>query len=149
MSLNDKLFTDSHKIGFDPLTGKAEIASQFPLKKHLQSHFYHYNTIDTITKMIQAIPQYKDLRMHPELTSLTCNLVENFISKKLSKLLDKRTIVIESLQKAFEDSRFSDDEVNVLITQIEFLHSNKHIKKISPGQKFYRYLKNAISLALF
>jgi hypothetical protein len=149
MSLTNKLFVDSHKVEYDPLTGKAEIAPQFALKKHLKNHFYHYNTIDSIAKMIKAIPKYQELRMHPELTNLTCNLVENFISKQLSKCLDKRTIAIEALQKAFENDQFSDDEVNVLITQIEFLHSNDHIKKLTTSQKVYRYFKKNLALSIF
>lgn len=67
-----------------------------------------------------------------EFLLLVCNLVENLVSKK--DKINKQDFVVEVLNEIFT---LNDEEKDLIRKSIDFLHSNKAIKKVS----FYKLFK--------
>ena len=66
--------------------------------------------------------------MHPELTSLVCNIVENSIKNNgKNHKIDKKQLVIEILSAPFS---LNVNEIQYIKDQIDYLFSNGKIKVI-------------------
>lgn len=78
---------------------------------------------DRITELNLDIPQYKN---NNEFVLLVLNLIEHLVKKKYK--IGKKALAVEILSSLFQ---LNPQEVDSLENNIEFLHSNKMIKKIS------------------
>ena len=105
-------------------------------KNELNTHVVRNNLIDKIVEKINKIPKHQELRLNPELILLVCNIVEITISKK--------DVVIDVFKQLNHVS--CENDLNLLKSLIEFLHSNDKIKKVKLLRKatFYTidWLKN-------
>lgn len=85
-----------------------------------------------IEEKVKALPNYVDLRLHPELILLCCQLVENTISNNKKAKVDKKQLVLDVLTKIFtynaSDKKQADET-------IEFLHSTKKIHRVKLAVK--------------
>jgi len=96
--------------------------------------------MENVTKLnilneIKAIPNYQDLKTSIELTLYVCKVVENLITK--DHKIDKKQVVIDILKQAFP---LTDDEINSIGVQIEFVHRIGKITKI----KSYKWILSKI-----
>lgn len=78
---------------------------------------------DRISELNLDIPQYKN---NNEFVLLVLNLIEHLVKKKYK--IGKKALAVEILSSLFQ---LNPQEVDSLENNIEFLHSNKMIKKIS------------------
>jgi len=78
---------------------------------------------DRIIELNLNLPQYKN---NNEFVLLVLNLIEHLVKKKYK--IDKKALAVEILSALFQ---LNPQEVDSLENNIEFLHSNKMIKKIS------------------
>jgi hypothetical protein len=78
---------------------------------------------DRITELNLNLPQYKN---NNEFVLLVLNLIEHLVKKKYK--IDKKVLAVEILSDLFQ---LNPQEIDSLQNNIEFLHSNKMIKKIS------------------
>lgn len=95
-------------------------------RKTLKNFCVEKSLKQIIREKIVAIPNYTNLRLDVELTNFLCNLVENGILKKGAGV-DKKALVLELLTELFSLNVPEQQQVK---SQIEYLFSNKMIKKI-------------------
>ena len=88
---------------------------------------------NNIIQKIQTIPNFMELKNDLELLLYVCTIIENELYQNRSKSIDKKEIVISILNDLFN---FSDDEKEIISKNVEFLHSNNLIKKITDIEKF-------------
>ena len=109
-----------------------------PLKHRLKQS----NKFDTISKKIIAklheIPDVQDLKIHPELINLVCNLIEYYCKKKYS--IDKLSLLIFVMKAIIPN--LGDDDINNIKDIVTYLHSNKLIITISSLDYVKQYAKN-------
>lgn len=102
----------------DLVKPKHELAKRVKIGKITQK------IVSELSKLDQS--ELSDMRNNPELIKYVCNLVENLIKKKYKP--DKKDIVLNILKRVVPN--FNDNDVKHICEIIEFLHSNKQIKKI-------------------
>jgi hypothetical protein len=78
-------------------------------------------------------PKYK---LDNELLSYICNMVEHFVLKY--DKIDKKKFVLDFMRDRFSAT---DEDLEIIGKAIEYLHSNKHIKKVSYYKLFKTFLK--------
>lgn len=83
---------------------------------------------DRITELNLRLSEYKN---NTEFVLLVLNLVEHLVKKKYK--IDKKKLAVHILSTMLN---LGPQEVSALETNIEFLHSNKMIKKVS---KFWAF----------
>ncbi len=101
------------------------------LKHHLKNMDLEKQLIEVIDQRIRTLPNYVELRLNPELILLCCNLIENAVIDKKIKL-DKKALCLRILSTIFSYNEADKKHVD---STIEFLHSNKRIKKVSFAKK--------------
>ena len=138
---------DARYIQECPISATPTLLHHFKLENNLYFHWKYYKAIDTVSGFITQIPNFHELRIDPELTKLACNLVEILISKKCKSQIDKKTVAIEGINKAFSND-LSPAELEILGSQIEFLHHNGQIKAVSNLSRFGTYLKKNFRISL-
>jgi len=111
------------------------VLGQIGIKRTLESHLMENVTKLNILNEIKAIPNYQDLKTSIELTLYVCKVVENLITK--DHKIDKKQMVIDILKQAFP---LTDDEINSIGVQIEFVHRIGKITKI----KSYKWIVSKI-----
>jgi hypothetical protein len=77
----------------------------------------HYNVNTLISKLvayINLIPNFKDIKLEPELTKLLMNIIKDEIK---NKGVDQTTILIQALTQTFN---LNDKEIAVIKQQITF-----------------------------
>jgi hypothetical protein len=77
-------------------------------------------------------PKYK---LDNELLTYITNMVEHFVLK--SDKIDKKQFVLDFMKNRFSAT---DEELELINKVIEYLHSNKHIKKVS----FWKLIKAGV-----
>lgn len=92
----------------------------------LKQHEKIFNAVLKIQCKIKEFPKWNDLKLNTELTIFAGCLLENLISKKYN--VDKKELLVTIFKDIFS---LTDDEVNILSSQIDFLNENGMIKKIS------------------
>ena len=103
------------------------MAELLDYKNELNTHVVKNNLIDKIAEKINKIPKHHaELRLNPELILLVCNIVENTINK--SDKVSKKDVVIDVLKQINHIT--CENDINLLGSLIEFLHSNDKIKKV-------------------
>lgn len=83
---------------------------------------------DRITELNLRLPEYKN---NTEFVLLVLNLIEHLVKKKHK--IDKKKLAVHILSTMLN---LGPQDVTALETNIEFLHSNKMIKKVS---KFWAF----------
>jgi hypothetical protein len=114
--------------------------SDIGYKNKLKSHNIYYTLINQIVDLITKIPEFNKLRCETELVRTVCNMIENStIPKKNSDGLkiDKKQLVLDCLQRVFN---YNEQEKQIISAMIDFLISNKFVKKLS----YYKLSKNFI-----
>lgn len=81
---------------------------------------------------IKSLPNYLDLRLHPELILLCCQLVENSINNNKKTKVDKRQLVVDVLSKIFT---YNVNDKKQAEETIDFLHSTKKIHRVKLAVK--------------
>jgi Cdc6-like AAA superfamily ATPase len=107
-----------------------------PLKNHLFSDFREDQIKKIINARLQELnmtnPKYK---LDAEFLTFLTNLIEYLVQKKDN--VDKKRIAIEIMRDIFGAT---EEEQELLKRNIDYLHSNKVIKKVS----YYKLFKTAI-----
>ena len=114
--------------------------SDIGFKNKLKGHHIYFSLINQIVELITKIPEFNKLRCETELVRTVCNMVENStIPKKNSEGLkiNKKELVLDCLQRIFN---YNPAEKDIVSAMIDFLFSNKFIKKKS----YYKLSKNFI-----
>jgi len=75
-------------------------------------------------------------KLDNELLSYICNMVEHFVLKY--DKIDKKQFVLDFMKSNFSAT---DEDLEIISKAIEYLHSNKHIKKVSYYKLFKTFLK--------
>lgn len=78
-----------------------------------------------------------DLRFDLELTTYICNVVENELSS--AEKDDKVKVIVDIIGQLYV---LSNDDKNIITTQIEYLVNNKKIKKIKTSKWIWKSTKN-------
>ncbi len=102
------------------------------LKNSAKSVVLKTDLKQAILEDVQTLPDLRDLKLHPELTKMVCNLIENKINNNKKKKIDKKQLAIDIITIA---SNLNNDEISALGKQIDFLFEagsikNKTIKNI-------------------
>ena len=109
-------------------TDKADYIIDVPYDKSLEKHNIFNVLKSGIIDKINKIPDVQKLRMHPELTSLVCNIVENSIkNNSKNHKIDKKQLVLEILSAPFS---LNINEMQYIKDQIDYLYTNKRIKAL-------------------
>ena len=101
--------------------------SLVPLKRTLGKHKNRNQLIDDAINILTAIQNLDNLKRDPELILYIARLVEN---GDPIKDVDKDQLIVDVLIKLFPDLNNLQDVANIK-NMIEFLRSNKRVKKIS------------------
>jgi uncharacterized protein YlaI len=88
-----------------------------------------------ICDRVKEVDNYEKLKFDNELLIFLCSCVENSVDKKDKNKINKKALVFEVLDKLFE---MSSDDKSIISASIEFLHSNKLIKKVGTLKKYSR-----------
>lgn len=101
------------------------------LKNNLLQADLEKQLLEVIDQRIRTLPDHSTFRNNPELILLTCNLIENACQDKKIKI-DKKALCIRILHTIFQ---YGEPEKKQIGDTIEFLFSNKRIKKVSIFKK--------------
>lgn len=94
--------------------------------------------VTKIIKRVQEFPDFRNYKDDMEILLFICTLVEHLIvNKKNKEKIDKKEVVLEVYEKCFGNSINKD----VISKNIQFLHDNKKIKKVS----FTQYILCSLS----
>jgi hypothetical protein len=99
-----------------------------PFKRKLFKADLEKQLQDIIQQKIQVLPNANELRLHPELVLLACNIIENSITNNKKLKIDKKELVVNVLHKVFNYTAVDKKNVEEVI---EFLHSTNKIKKVA------------------
>ena len=116
-----------------------DILNIFPLKKKLLNHIKFNKAIQILSKSILQIPDVQRLRTNFDLVKRIADLIENFLFK--SKSVDKKALLISTFQNVF---KLNSAEISIISDFIEFIHSNKLIKKLTTSQFLYYKSKKVL-----
>lgn len=108
-------------------------------KRHLAKLNLEKELLSVLEEKIKGLPNYQELKLNPEMVLLCCNIIENSVSKK--DKVPKRDLAVRVLSNVFNYSAVDKKSVEDLI---EFLHSNKRIKKIKVLKKIWLFLEDWI-----
>ena len=106
-------------------------------KRHLAKLNLEKELLAVVDEKIKGLPNYTELRLNPEMILLCCNVVENAVSKK--DKVEKKELVVRVLGSIFN---YSAADKKTCEEHIEFLHSNKRIKKIKVWKKLFLYFND-------
>lgn len=105
-------------------------------KIKLNDKLKHLEKIAELSKSlvtrIQSYPDLNDLKLDLDIILYICTIIENEIKQNKTKSIDKKALVISILTKIHPHTA---PELVILNKQIEFLHSNSLINKISQIEK--------------
>ena len=88
------------------------------------------NIVVKVVARLQSIPNFREYKDSMENLLYICVLVEHMVkpSKNIKDKIDKKLLVLEIMEKAYGASNVNKD---VISGNIDFLHENKRIKKVS------------------
>lgn len=87
---------------------------------------------EMIEQRVKGLNNHLELRLHPELILLCCQLVENSIEDNKKLKVDKKKLVCDALHKIYN---YNAVDRKVVDETIEFLHSTKKIHKVKVLKK--------------
>jgi len=104
-------------------------------------------TSQLVAFIVEQLKDIQDLakqKIEPEFIKYVCNLVENvFVDAKKNKV-NKKEIVFQIIQKVIPI--LTEDDKKIIDGIIEFLHSNKQIKKVSNFKICSHKVKNLFTV---
>lgn len=107
--------------------------------KHTLQVAKHKNDLcSAIVAKVQEIDRYKALKFDNELLIFVCNCIENALDVKM----DKKMLALMIYEKLFDE--LSHDDKEIISSSIEFLWSNKLIKKMPKVKKWGKIILNNI-----
>ena len=110
---------------------------KFKLLNKLKLHCTYGSLVECIIEEIKKIPDLNSLKMNPDLTKMICTVVEEICSdKKLKGKIEKKSLVVEVLQKSFD---LNEEEQKLLSSNIDFICDNDMIKRISTCHKIFKF----------
>jgi hypothetical protein len=106
------------------------------LKNSLKTHSDKYTLITDIVDFVRKkFPlNIVDLKLHPQLTKLVCDVIEDRLPKNKKKI-NKLDVLISVMREIFAEVGLNEHDKNVLHQQVEFLHENGKIKGIRIAKK--------------
>jgi len=109
------------------------------LKNSLKTHSDKYTLITDIVDFVRKkIPvNIVDLKLHPQLTKLVCDIIEDRL-KNNKKKINKLDVLISVMREIFAEVGLNEHDKNVLHQQVEFLHENNKIKGIRIAKKVFK-----------
>ena len=94
---------------------------------------------------IQAFPEINELKLDLDIMLYVCNIIENEVKQNKTKSIDKKALVVSILSKVLPHTPV---ELALLNKQIEFLHSNHLINKITKlektGSQLFKWALNKV-----
>lgn len=108
--------------------------SKVKFENSLALHEFTFGLIKSLSEQIKNIPEFKSLKLNPELTKFLCKSVNQLIddglkskafSKKQLLLINKTTLIIQILKDIFT---LTDEELTQVESQIDFLNNNNLVK---------------------
>ena len=90
-----------------------------------------------IVAKVEEIDNYKALKFDNELLIFVCNCIENALDVRM----DKKVLALQIYEQLFEE--LSQDDKSILSSSIEFLWSNKLIKKMPKVKKYAKIFFNS------
>ena len=100
------------------------------VKKHLDFTYLKQEILD----LLQEVPNLESLKRDPEFVLYVCNLVEN---KQSKHKIDKKELVKDVFKSLFCELN-NDQDLKRMDDHIEFLCSNKMIKKLPVMKKMFK-----------
>jgi hypothetical protein len=116
-----------------------DISDLFPLKKKLLDHVKFNKAVQKLSGYLLQIPDVQRLRIDFNLVHRIANIIENLAFK--SKSVDKKALLISAFQIVF---KLNSAEIAIISDFIEYVHSNKLIKKLTTSQFVYRKSKKIL-----
>jgi hypothetical protein len=116
-----------------------DISDLFPLKRNLLSHVKFNKAVQKLSSYLREIPDVQRLRTNYDLIQRIANIIENFAFK--SKSVDKKALLIAAFQIVF---KLNAAEISIISDFIEYIHSNKLIKKLTTSKFIYRKSKKIL-----
>ena len=114
------------------------------LKRNVLKHNSKFQLVHDVVEVVNGIQQVDNLKRDPELLLFVCNLIEN---GEVPKDIDRQELIIEVYKMLFPELN-NDVDIAQLISMIEFLKSNKKVKKISTivssATKFFGWVAKKI-----
>ena len=98
-------------------------------KNALNGNIQKAQIVEKILKRLQSLPDFRNYKDDLETLLFVCLLVEHLvINKKNKEKMDKKEIVLSVYEKAYGNNNCNKDLIS---KNIDFLHENKRIKKVS------------------
>ena len=97
------------------------------LKRNVLKHQSRHQLVHDVVDVVNGIQTVDNLKRDPELLLFICNLIEN---GECPKDIERNELIVEVYKQLFPELN-NDVDVAQLMALIEFLKSNKKIKKIS------------------
>jgi hypothetical protein len=102
----------------------------------------HYEVNDIIAKvslLIKEIPEFQALKFNHDLTLYVLNMIKNLV--KSTKKIDVKAVAVQVISKVYN---LTEEEVNILVNQIDYLISSKAVKKIASSTIAFNYVKKKV-----
>ena len=113
--------------------------SLVPLKNNILVDFKKNDIKSSIINRLRELNlDPNKYKLDVEYLTLVCNLIEHLVHKK--DKIDKKKLVIDIFTELFGES-LTQEEINAIENNIEFIHQNKNIKKVS----YYKLFKTGLS----
>ena len=110
----------------------ADLSQLVELKHSLGKDLKRSEIMAAVISRIQQLPEFGKYRNNLEVVLLCCNSIENLIQK--TDKIDKKELVLEILTNIFS---LDVTEIELLKTNIEFLHTHNKIKKVGNIIKYF------------
>lgn len=107
-------------------------------KHSLQVAKHKTDLCSAIVGKVQEIENHKALKFDNELLIFVCNCIENALDVKM----DKKSLALQIYTQLFDE--LSPDDKAILSSSIEFLWTNKLIKKMPKVKKYAKMIFNSI-----
>jgi hypothetical protein len=135
--IKDSALIDPSSTSFNDLL--PDVGKLFPLSKNMLSHIKFNKAVQKLVGYIQQIPEVQKLRISLDLVKRIADIIENLGFKK--KSINKKELLITAFQLVF---KLNTAEVIIISDFIEFIWSNKLIKKLSFVKRNYVFIKKKL-----
>ena len=97
------------------------------LKRSVLKHQSRHQLVHDVVEVVNGIQNVDNLKRDPELLLFICNLIEN---GECPKDIERNELIVEVYKLLFPELN-NDADIVQLLALIDFLKSNKKVKKIS------------------
>jgi hypothetical protein len=120
----------------------APIPTGITVKKTLTNHIAFNSIVAKIVSILKGIDNYEQLKNHPEIINMTCDLIEYYVPNNTFNF-DKKAMAVQILDVVFS---LTIDEKATVATQIDFLYNNNMIQPTPFWKIAYSYIKSFFSV---